>query len=126
MPVLPEHRWRHVILTLRLPSPSEAGATVPLVRAVFALIDTLESPKFNLRPETKTKLRRTREELDETLRKESEAEQREEAENEKAAARKKVEEARVNKLSAAEQKKELERERKRQLRKAQGKSVVKK
>lgn len=128
MPVPADQRERHLILSLRLPSSAHAGVTLPLVRAVLAFIDALEAPgsKFSLRPETRTKLRKTRDELDETLRREAEAEKREEVELEKAAEKKRIEADRVNKLSAAEQKKELERDRKRQLRKAQGKTAVKK
>lgn len=66
-----------------------------------------------------------REELDETIRKESEAEEREEKELDKAAARKKAHDERIGKLSAAEQQKELERGRKKQMRKAQGRITKK-
>ncbi|KAI5124997.1 hypothetical protein M0805_007421 [Coniferiporia weirii] len=124
-PIPTEERERHVLLSLRLPSNAQHSATAPLVKTIFALIDALESPKFSLRPETRTKLRKTREEIDDTLRKEAEAGRREEAELDKAAARKKAEDERIGKLSAAEQKKELERDRKRQVRKAQGKTVKK-
>ena len=125
LPIPAEHRERHVILSLRMPPSSKAGATVSLIKAVFNLIDALEAGRFALRPETRAKLRKTREELDEQLRREAEAERKEEAEIDKAAARKKAQEERLAKLSAAEQKKELERERKRQFRKAQGKVVKK-
>ncbi|KAL5527658.1 hypothetical protein ACEPAG_6459 [Sanghuangporus baumii] len=124
-PIPADQRERHVILTLRAPPASQSGATLPLVKSIFSFIDALEAGKFSLRPETRTKLRKTREELDEQIRKDAEAERREEEEQDKAAAKKKAEEERISKLSAAEQQKELERERKRQLRKAQGKVIKK-
>lgn len=132
-------RERHVILTLTVPPPSEAGATVQLVKGVFKLIDNLDT-KVTLRPETKTKLKKVRDDLEEELKKQAVADKKEEvccifntmmfnmlttfspkAENDKAAAKRKAIEEKLSKLSAAEQKKVLERERKRALRKTQGK-----
>lgn len=78
MPISPEKRERHLVLSLRLPSDANAAATIPLVKAMFTLVDTLDA-KLNLRPETKSKLRKAREELDEKMRKELEAEKKEEA-----------------------------------------------
>ncbi|KAH8118295.1 DUF1682-domain-containing protein [Phellopilus nigrolimitatus] len=109
IPIPVDQRERHVILSLRVPPVSQAGATASLVKAIFILIDTLERGKSST----------------EQIKKEAEAERREEAELDKIAAKKKAEEERMSKLSAAEQKKELERDRKRQLRKAQGKVVKK-
>ncbi|KAI0375655.1 DUF1682-domain-containing protein [Pilatotrama ljubarskyi] len=127
----PAERSKRLILTLALPPPSDASATLPLVAAVFQLVDVIAGEgklpgvrgglNAALRPETKTKLRKTREEVDRQIREEAEREKREEAEEQKAAARKKAQEERVSKLSAAEQKKALEREKKRMLRKTQGK-----
>ena len=126
LPVPAELRSRHLIVSLRLPPSSDAGATAPLIKACLALIDQLEAPgKITFKPETRTKLRKTREEVDESLRREAEAEKREEAEEEKAREKKRKEEERLNRLSAADQKKELEKERKRALRKVQGKVVKK-
>ena len=76
VPVPVEEREKHVILSLRAPSPSEAKDTVPLVNAVFHLIDSLN--KLHLRPETKTKLKKTREDLDKSMKVEAEKEQKEE------------------------------------------------
>ncbi|TFK28725.1 DUF1682-domain-containing protein [Coprinopsis marcescibilis] len=118
-PLAPEEQEKHVILTLHLPSPSHAADTVPLVTTVFQLIDNLN--KINLRPETKVKLRKAREEASKDIKEESEKEKREEEAEAKAAAKRKAQEERLSKLSAADQKKELERERKRSLRKTQGK-----
>ena len=50
---------------MRVPPASKAGATLPIVKATFALIDSLE--KLSLRPETRLKLRKTREDLDEQI-----------------------------------------------------------
>lgn len=94
----------------------------------------------SLRPETKTKLRVTREKVEKEIKEEAAREKREEAEADKAAAKKKAEDERLSKLSAAEQHKvctpvsrvvtftepvmcrvqEREREKKRLLRKSQG------
>ena len=107
---------------MRVPPASKAGATLPIVKATFALIDGLE--KLSLRPETRLKLRKTREDLDEQIKKEAEAEKKEEAEIDKLAQKRRAVEERVSKLSAAEQRKQLERDRKRQMRKTS--KVVKK
>ena len=76
---------------------------MPLVSAVFDLIDALE--KVNLRPETKSKLKKTREEFSKTVKDEAEREAREEAADAKLAAKRRAEEERVASLSAAEQQK---------------------
>ncbi|KLO06905.1 DUF1682-domain-containing protein [Schizopora paradoxa] len=124
MPIPSEKRERHLILSLRLPPGSNAAATVPLVKAIFTLVDTLDA-KLNLRPETKSKLRKAREELDEKMRKELEAEKKEEIESDKLAAKRKAEEERISKLSAAEQRKALDRDKKRAMRKSQNKVTKK-
>lgn len=77
LPIPPDQRERHVILSLRVPPSSQAEVTIPLVKAMFTLIDNLET-KVTLRPETRSKLRKTREELDAKIKKEAEAEKREE------------------------------------------------
>ncbi|OSD04267.1 DUF1682-domain-containing protein [Trametes coccinea BRFM310] len=131
-PLPPSERTKRLILTLAVPPPSEAGATRPLVAAAFQLVDIVAgegklpgTPRGGLnaalRPETRTKLRKTREEVEREIREEAVREKREEAEEQKAAARKKAQEEKLSKLSAAEQKKVLEREKKRMLRKTQGK-----
>ncbi|KAK7049520.1 hypothetical protein VNI00_005551 [Paramarasmius palmivorus] len=123
-PISPEKREKHVILTLSIPSSSVD--TVPIVEAMFPFIDSLS--KLNIRPETKTKLRKTREELDKELKLDSEAkarEEREQAKEDQKAAKRKAEEERIAKLPAAEQQKILEREKKRSIRKSQGKTVRK-
>jgi ABC-type sugar transport system ATPase subunit len=70
---------------------------------VFGLIDGLE--KVNIRPETKTKIRRTRENFAKTLKDEAEREAREEAAEAKLATKRRAEEERIASLSAAEQQK---------------------
>ena len=70
---------------------------------MFGLIDSLE--KVNLRPETKTKIKKTRENFAKTLKDENEKEAREEAAEAKLAAKRRVEEERIASLSAAEQQK---------------------
>jgi hypothetical protein len=59
----------------------------------------------SLRPETRAKLKATREKIEKEIQEEAIREKREEAEAEKAAAKKKAEEERLSKLTAAEQKK---------------------
>ncbi|KAJ3505951.1 hypothetical protein NLJ89_g7149 [Agrocybe chaxingu] len=121
LPIPVEEREKHVILSITPPSNPEDSA--PLVAAVFQLIDLLN--KISLRPETKSKLRRYREDIDKEIKEEAEKEKKEEALEAKATAKRKAMEERLSKLSAADQKKELEKERKRTLRKTQGKVVRK-
>ena len=156
-PLPATERKRRLILALALPPASDAQATVPLVAAAFQLLDVVAGTggwgvgrgaggrgpaglAQSLRPETRTKLRATREKLEKELREEASRDQREEEEEKRAAAKKKAEEERLSKLSAAEQKKvrdlpgayifvshvipdgqELEKEKRRMLRKTQGK-----
>jgi hypothetical protein len=126
-PLRPEEREKHIILELSCPSSSHAADTVSLIQSIFTfvdLVDTKISPA--LRPETKTKLKKTREDLDKQLKLDSAKDQKEEAADEKRAAKRREEEARIAKLSASEQKKILERERKRSMRKTQGKVTARK
>ncbi|KAF8529028.1 DUF1682-domain-containing protein [Hysterangium stoloniferum] len=103
-PIPLEDRTRHVILTLSSPSVSDAGVTLPIVNAAFALVDLLDA-KLPLRPETKTKLKSRRDDVDDELKKESRKEKDEEQEESKRAAKRKAGEEKVSKLSASEQKK---------------------
>lgn len=75
-PLPPTEREKHVILSLNAPSPSHAADTVGLVSAIFPFIDSLS--KINLRPETKVKLKKAREEVDKDLKEEAEREKKEE------------------------------------------------
>ncbi|KAF9057560.1 hypothetical protein BJ165DRAFT_1537985 [Panaeolus papilionaceus] len=122
-PIPAEEREKHIILSLSCPSSSHAADTVALVESMFQLIDNLN--KISLRPETKNKLKRAREELDKTLKEEVEKEKKEEVQDAKLAAKRKAQEERLAKLTPAEQRKELEKERKRALRKSQAKVVRK-
>lgn len=75
-PLRPTSRQKHVILSLSLPSSAHAKDSEALVSAIFPFIDALSH--VNLRPETKTKLKKTRDELEKDLRAESEKEKKEE------------------------------------------------
>lgn len=75
-PIPVEEREKHVILALVAPPPSHAADTIPLIAAVFTFIDTLN--KISLRPETKTKLKKARDELDRDLKDDAEREKKEE------------------------------------------------
>ncbi len=126
---------------MTVPPLLHAAASTRLVSALFGLIDALE--KINLRPETKSKIKKTRESFAKTLKDEAEREAREGAADAKLAAKRRAEEERIAKLSAAEQQKVirtnwisffmltpsvvqlLERDRKRSMRKTQGKMVKK-
>ncbi|KAF5388120.1 hypothetical protein D9615_000427 [Tricholomella constricta] len=125
-PLPASSRQKHVILSLSLPS-DRVEDTGGLVSVVFPFIDALST--VNLRPETRTKLKKTREELDKTLKADADKEKKEElsqAAEDKKAAKRRAEEERIAKLPAAEQQKILEKERKRAMRKTQGKAVVRK
>lgn len=123
-PIPASDRTKHLILNLAVPSGSQATTTLPLIQAVFQLADViageggwgigkgLVSGKGNgvglnsaLRPETRVKLKKVREELDKELREEATKEKKEEQADEKAAAKKKAEEERLSRLSATQQKK---------------------
>ena len=130
-PLDSSERSKRLILSLRLPSSANASVTLPLVTAAFQLVDIIAGEgklpgvrgglHAQLRPETRTKLKKTREEVERQMREEAAKERREEEEDEKASARKKARDEKLSKLSAAEQQKALEREKKRLLRKSQGK-----
>ncbi|KAG5651435.1 hypothetical protein H0H81_008665 [Sphagnurus paluster] len=125
-PLAPSARRKHVILSLSLPS-DKVQDTADLVAAVFPFVDSLSS--VNLRPETKAKLKKIREDTDKSIKADADREKKEELEQaveDKKAAKRKAEEERIAKLPAAEQQKILEKERKRILRKSQGKAVVRK
>ncbi|KAK0491041.1 hypothetical protein IW261DRAFT_1413438 [Armillaria novae-zelandiae] len=110
---------KHLILSLHV-SSSAVPATL------FSFVDSLS--KITLRPETKNKLRKSREDLEKILKQEAEREEKEKKEEvneDKRAEKRRKEEERIGKLSAAEQQKYLDRERKRNLRKSQGRTVRK-
>ena len=105
-PIPPNEREKDVILALSVPSASRAAATTSIVSAVFQFVDAL--PKLTLRPETKIKLRKARDEVDARIKKEAERDKKEEeaeAADAKKAAKRRAEEERIAKLPAAEQQK---------------------
>lgn len=73
-PIPEEKREKYVILNLS--APSNPSDTVDLVNAVFQLVDNLN--KITIRPETRTKLKKIREDLHKDLKEESEREKNEE------------------------------------------------
>lgn len=97
------NRPKRVILSLTAPPLSHAAVSTQLVSALFGLIDALE--RINLRPETKSKIKKTRENLAKSLKDEAGREAREEAADAKLAAKRRAEEERIARLSAAEQQK---------------------
>ncbi|KZT39598.1 DUF1682-domain-containing protein [Sistotremastrum suecicum HHB10207 ss-3] len=120
-----DEKERHLVLTLTVPPASKAADTLPLVQAVFGLVDLLGGNPPQLRPDTKNKLRKMREDVDVELKKDAEKEKREQEEDAKRSEKAKKKEEKIAKLSAAEQKKLLEKDQKRAFRKAQGKMVKK-
>lgn len=141
LPLTPAEREKHVILCLAVPSADKATETVPLVTAMFTFIEGLT--KINLRPETRSKMKKLREDVDREIREEAVKERKEEAAEDKKAAKRKAEQERISRLSAADQKKVypllagsrifcspcphqiLDRERKRAVKRSQGKVVRK-
>jgi hypothetical protein len=76
-PTLPEERERHVIVKLSIPSGSQVNDTREFVASLFQLVDIVGTKLAStLRPDTKNKLRKVREELDKELRAEATKEQR--------------------------------------------------
>lgn len=76
-PLLPEDRERHVIVKLLIPSGLQVNDTKEFVTSLFQLVDVVGT-KFSgaLRPDTKSKLRKAREELDKQLQVEATKEQK--------------------------------------------------
>jgi hypothetical protein len=79
LPSLPEERERHVNVKLSVPSGSQVNDTKEFVSSIFQLVDIVGT-KFGstLRPDTKSKLRKTREELENQLRVEAKKEKKDE------------------------------------------------
>ncbi|KXN89572.1 Coiled-coil domain-containing protein 47 [Leucoagaricus sp. SymC.cos] len=125
-PLLADEREKHVILSLTVPPTSRVNDTIAFVTGLFPFIDSLN--KVHVRPETKAKLRKVREELDKELKADAEKSKKEEMEQavqDRKAAKKRSEEDRISKLSAAEQRKYLEKEKKKAMRRSQGRVVQK-
>ncbi|KAG8895213.1 hypothetical protein FRC00_007750 [Tulasnella sp. 408] len=127
-PIPASKKERHVILSLNLPPKSESGVTIPLVQAVFDLIDWLDTKPTFKDEHIARKLVKARTELDATLAKEfaePTEEEKEAAEDAKRAAKRKAEEEKLAGMTVEQQRKYEEKERKKALRKAQGKMVFK-
>ncbi|KAG6814195.1 hypothetical protein H0H92_000872 [Tricholoma furcatifolium] len=124
-PLPAEKRKKHVILSLSLPSGRVEDVST-LISGLFPFIDSLHT--VSLRPETKMKIKKARDELEKQLKTDAEREKKEEesqAVEDRKAAKRREEQERISKLPAAEQQKIMEKERKRALRKSQGKMVRK-
>jgi hypothetical protein len=115
-PPAADARKKYVVLSIAVPSStSDTASSIELVKGIFQLIDALagagsfKQPLLaGLRPETKTKLRKRRDELDANLRADAEREAKEaeqEARDNALAAKRKAEKERIAGLSAAEQQK---------------------
>ena len=61
---------KRVILDINLPDPRHASDILPLVDAVFALLDLSAAGKVVLRPETKAKIRKVREVIEKEIKEE--------------------------------------------------------
>ncbi|KAH7887722.1 DUF1682-domain-containing protein [Phlebopus sp. FC_14] len=118
-------KQKRVVLSLQSPSPKHAHDVLHIIDGVFALVDAMAAGKLVLRPETRAKIKKVREDLDKEIKAQENREKKQELTEDRKAAKRKAEEERVAKLSAAEQKKILERDRKRVLKKSQGKVVRK-
>ncbi|KAG9317279.1 DUF1682-domain-containing protein [Chiua virens] len=132
-----------VLLEINLPDSKHAQDILPLVDAIFALVDLFAAGKVVLRPETKAKIRKVRDDVEKEIKEDETREKREEAAEDKKAAKRKAEQDKIAKLSPAEQKKVaflcswvyyaishfnlqlLERNHKRAVKKSQGKVVRK-
>lgn len=104
-------------------NPNIPSATTPILKAVMSLLDKVPQAA-HFRPETRSKLRRARDDANKRFLKAKEAE-REEALIKKRLEKKREEDARIAKLSPDEQRKHEERERKRDAKKAQKKMTKK-
>ncbi|KIK97155.1 hypothetical protein PAXRUDRAFT_136887 [Paxillus rubicundulus Ve08.2h10] len=116
---------KRVVLNLTLPDAAKADEVLHIVDAAFVLVDILAAGKVVLRPETKTKIKKVREDVVNDIKQEEVKEKKEEAAEGRKAAKRRAEDDKFAKLSAAEQKKVLERNHKRAMRKSQGKVVRK-
>ena len=79
LPLLPEEREKHLIVKLSVPSGSQVEDTKVFFSSLFQLVDIVGIKLGGaLRPETKNKLRKVREDLDKQLKAESAKEKKEE------------------------------------------------
>jgi len=99
-------RSRHLIITLRLPPTGQSDLTLPWVQVGLNLCDLMN--KSPVKPETTRKLKKTRLEVEEGLKRSYEVEQKEELgdpEEEKKALKRKEEAKRRAAMSDSERKK---------------------
>ncbi|KAF8138264.1 DUF1682-domain-containing protein [Boletus edulis] len=101
--VAEKHTSKRVFLDISI--PKQPSDILPLVDAVFALVDLLAAGKVSLRPETKAKIRKVREDIEKEIREEEIREKKEEAAEDKKAAKRKAEQDKIARLSPVEQKK---------------------
>ena len=79
LPLLPEEREKHIIVKLSVPSGSQVQDTKEFVTSLFQLVDVVGTKLGSaLRPDTKNKLRKVREELDKQLKVDATKEKKEE------------------------------------------------
>ena len=69
---------KRVLLDINLPGPQHAKDILPLVDAVFALVDLLAAGKVVLRPETRAKIRKVREDVEKEIKEDEIKEKKEE------------------------------------------------
>jgi hypothetical protein len=107
-------RGKYVVLSLAVPPVSATAPVIQFIQGIFQFVDALAGAGGHkpllagLRPETRTKLRKRRDELDAELRADAEREAKEaeqEAREDAKAAKRKAEQERIAGLSAAEQQK---------------------
>ena len=79
LPPHPEEREKHVVIKLSVPRGAQVKDTQEFVTSIFQLVDIVGT-KFAsaLRPDTKSKLKKVREELDKQLKVEATKEQKDE------------------------------------------------
>jgi len=79
LPLLPEEREKHVIVKLSVPSGSQVEDTKEFFASLFQFVDIVGTKLGSaLRPDTKNKLRKVREDLDKQLKTEATKERKEE------------------------------------------------
>ena len=74
--VAQKHASKRVLLDISIPEHAED--IIPLVDAVFSLVDLLATGKVVLRPETKAKIRKVREDVEKEIKEEESKEKKEE------------------------------------------------
>ena len=79
IPLLPEEREKHIIVKLSVPSGSQVEDTKEFVTSLFHLVDIVGTKLGGaLRPDSKSKLRKVRDDLDKQLKVEATKEKKEE------------------------------------------------